>query len=183
MTDGTTLRDIGATDQNGTSMHPGAGHGTVNTWQRILCNIGTWLNGKTIDRIMVAYDHGADTGTFKTYIDDIVISDTASALRTAAPAQFTDSVYKTLTNSQSRLLQVYPQPAGNTAILKFSNGWKGVGYLTILTATGGVIGRQVINIDGGQATLPVSDLPGGVYFLRINRGGQVVTQKLVVVHQ
>ncbi|HEY8918968.1 MAG TPA: T9SS type A sorting domain-containing protein [Chitinophaga sp.] len=182
MTDGTTLRDIGATDQNGTSMHPGAGHGTVNTWQRILCNIGTWLNGKTIDRIMVAYDHGADTGSFKTYIDDIVISDTASALRMAAPAQFTDSVYKTLSGSQSRLLQVYPQPASNTAILKFSNGWKGVGYLSILTANGGVVGHQVINIEGGQATLPVSNLPGGVYFLRINRGGQVVTQKLVVVH-
>jgi hypothetical protein len=80
------------------------------------------------------------------------------------------------------VLQVYPQPAANTAILKFGNGWKGTGYLTILTATGGVVGRRVINIESGQASLPVNDLPGGIYFLRINRGGQVVTQKLVVVH-
>ncbi|MEO6134663.1 MAG: glycoside hydrolase family 71/99-like protein, partial [Ginsengibacter sp.] len=62
MTDGTTLRDCGAKDANGISMHPGAGRGTVNTWTKSVCNIGTWLNGKTIDKILVAYDQAAQTG-------------------------------------------------------------------------------------------------------------------------
>jgi hypothetical protein len=183
MTDGTTLRDCGATDQHGASMHPGAGHGTVNSWQRIVCNVGTWLNGKTIDRIMIAYDHAADTGSFKTYFDDIVISDTAQALRTAAA---TDTAFHQQLNSRVQLsqqVQVFPQPASNTAILKFSNGWKGVGYVTILTAAGGTVGRQLINIDGGQASVPVSQLPGGLYFLRINKEQQVITQKMMVLHE
>ncbi|WP_293309096.1 glycoside hydrolase family 71/99-like protein [Pedobacter sp. UBA5917] len=73
MTDGTTLRDSGAQDQNGALMHPGTAKGTVNTWAQTTCTIGSWLNGKTIDKILIAYDHAADTGDFKAYIDDIVI--------------------------------------------------------------------------------------------------------------
>lgn len=74
-TDGSSLRNTAANDINGVSMHPGAGHGTVNTWQQVLSNIGNWVSGKTIDRIVIAYDHTQDTGTFKTYIDDITIQD------------------------------------------------------------------------------------------------------------
>lgn len=78
MTDGTSLRDAGATDQNGISMHPAAGHGLINTWSQISCNIGKWFTGKTIDRIIINYDHNNEAGTFRTYVDDIVISDTAT---------------------------------------------------------------------------------------------------------
>lgn len=78
MTDGTSLRDAGAADQHGVSMHPAAGHGTVNSWSQITCNIGQWLNGKTIDRIVVDYVHGNEVGNFKTYVDDIIISDTTT---------------------------------------------------------------------------------------------------------
>lgn len=75
MTDGTTLRDAGAIDQNGISMHPATGRGTVNSWTRSICNIGTWLNGKTIDKITIGYDHALQTGDFSGYIDDIQIND------------------------------------------------------------------------------------------------------------
>lgn len=74
MTDGTTLRDCGALDQFGISVHPATPRGTVNTWTQIQSNIGQWLNGKTIDRIMIAYDHAPDTGDFRGYVDDIVIT-------------------------------------------------------------------------------------------------------------
>lgn len=76
-TDGTTLRDSGAVDSNGLSMHPNTARGAVNTWTQINCRIGKWLNGKTIDVIYVAYDHYADTGSFQGYIDDISIYDTS----------------------------------------------------------------------------------------------------------
>jgi hypothetical protein len=74
MTDGSTLRDCGAVDANGISLHPATGRGTVNTWAKTVCNIGTWLNGKTIDRILVAYDHPSQTGDFSAYFDDISIN-------------------------------------------------------------------------------------------------------------
>lgn len=73
MTDGTILRDSGAQDQNGALMHPGTAKGTVNTWPQTKCTIGSWLNGKTIDKILIAYNHAADSRDYKAYIDDIVI--------------------------------------------------------------------------------------------------------------
>lgn len=76
-TDGSTLRDSGATDLNGFAMHPNAGHGgsiALNAWTQIKCNVGTWLAGKTIDMIYVAYDQPASTGQYRGYIDDILIT-------------------------------------------------------------------------------------------------------------
>ncbi|WP_394848473.1 glycoside hydrolase family 71/99-like protein [Pendulispora brunnea] len=74
MTDGSTLRDSGATDLNGVSMHPGAARGTVNAWTQTRSRIGQWLAGKTIDRILIAYDYGPLTGDFRGYVDDITIA-------------------------------------------------------------------------------------------------------------
>lgn len=77
MTDGTTLRDSGAVDYNGFSMHPNAGHGgaiALNAWTNIKSNIGTVLSGKTIDRIILNYDRAADSGQYRGYVDDIVIT-------------------------------------------------------------------------------------------------------------
>jgi hypothetical protein len=73
-TDGTTLRDSGAVDQNGILMHPGNSRGTINTWNQVICNVGQKLNGKTIDRILVGYDYGPSTGQFRGFIDDIQIN-------------------------------------------------------------------------------------------------------------
>lgn len=76
MTDGTTtLRGTAATDVNGVSMHPATGRGTVGSWTKTTSNIGLWLNGKTIDKILVAYDNGPSTGDFSTYMDDIAINE------------------------------------------------------------------------------------------------------------
>ncbi|UCJ05312.1 T9SS type A sorting domain-containing protein [Chitinophaga pendula] len=176
MTDGTTLRDIGATDQNGASMHPGAGHGTVNTWQRIQSNIGSWLNGKTIDRIMIAYDQTAATGAFKTYFDDIVISDDAqSLLRTETTAS-----HPGITAAIQDDIQVFPQPARSSATIKFGKGWNGSGHMTILNASGAVISHRSVNIDQGQLICPVSNLPEGLYYVRISQEGKTTTQRLLI---
>ena len=78
MTDGTKLSTTaGAVDYNSISMKPSAGHGTINTWTQTKSNIGLWLNGKTIDKIIVAYDNNPSTGNFSGYIDDISINETS----------------------------------------------------------------------------------------------------------
>jgi lysophospholipase L1-like esterase len=76
-TDGTTLRDSGAVDQFGFSVHPNAGHGgniPLNAWSEIRSNVGAKLAGKTVDTIWVAYDHPGSTGQFRGYIDDLSIT-------------------------------------------------------------------------------------------------------------
>ncbi len=73
MTDGSTLRDSGSSDEAGVNIHPDTGHGRVGRWTRIEVVIGRRLKGKVIDRILVGYDHGSDRGDFKAFIDDLVI--------------------------------------------------------------------------------------------------------------
>ena len=73
MTDGTSLRNSGAMDTTGLSMHPATGRGAVNTWNQTTSNIGLWLNGKTISSISIGYDHAPETGDFRGYVDDISI--------------------------------------------------------------------------------------------------------------
>ncbi|MBN1599153.1 MAG: T9SS type A sorting domain-containing protein [Bacteroidales bacterium] len=75
MEDATNLRDSDAEDHNSVSMHPSAGRGTVGTWNKVSCNIGSWLEGKTIDRILICYDHEPETGTFTAYIDNVIVYD------------------------------------------------------------------------------------------------------------
>jgi lysophospholipase L1-like esterase len=76
-TDGTTLRDSGAVDQNGFSVHPNAGHGgniPLNAWSEVRSAVGSKLAGKTVDKIWVGYDRANSTGQLRGYLDDISVS-------------------------------------------------------------------------------------------------------------
>ncbi|WP_394845709.1 PA14 domain-containing protein [Pendulispora brunnea] len=76
-TDGSSLRDSGAVDQFGVQLHPTAqgrgGHLAVNAWTHLQSTIGAVAAGKTIDRILVAYDQPESTGAFRGYIDNVVV--------------------------------------------------------------------------------------------------------------
>lgn len=180
MTDGSTLRGSDAIDLNCVPMHPRTGRGTVNTWQQTVCYIGNWLNGKTIDRILIAYDHPADTGSFRTYIDDIVIRDTVQVKGAQQAAPYLDYDVK---EQAAQPVSIFPQPVSHTATLRFGKGWTGMTAITLLSSTGEQLERKMVNIDGNQISLPVSHLPGGIYFVRISNGKQVVTKKLVVMRE
>ncbi|GHE01538.1 GH92 family glycosyl hydrolase [Streptomyces alanosinicus] len=81
-TDGTYLSDLGAPDQHGFPLSP-RGQGAskslyVNQWNNVAARIGSVAAGKTVDRILVAYDSPDGPAKFRGWIDDV-------ALRPAAP--------------------------------------------------------------------------------------------------
>ncbi|MFE1310920.1 GH92 family glycosyl hydrolase [Streptomyces sp. NPDC058755] len=81
-TDGTYLSDLGARDQHGFPLSP-RGQGAakvlyVNQWNNVLSRIGSVAAGKTVDRILVAYDSPGGPAKFRGWIDDL-------ALRPVAP--------------------------------------------------------------------------------------------------
>jgi hypothetical protein len=75
-TDGSTLRDSGAVDQNGNSIHPTGqcGHLTLDAWNHVTVNLGTRSANKEIARIQVGYDDPGSTGGYRGYVDDLSIS-------------------------------------------------------------------------------------------------------------
>jgi predicted alpha-1,2-mannosidase len=77
-TDGTYLSDLGAKDQHRVKLTPQA-QGESNTvypnqWNYRVSDIGKVAAGKTIDRILVAYDNPNGPGEFQGSIDDIKIN-------------------------------------------------------------------------------------------------------------
>ncbi|MFH9552659.1 GH92 family glycosyl hydrolase [Streptomyces sp. NPDC017435] len=81
-TDGTYLSGLGARDRYGFPLTP-RGQGAskvlyVNQWNDVVSGIGAVAAGKTVDRILLAYDSPGGPARFRGWVDDI-------ALRTAAP--------------------------------------------------------------------------------------------------
>ncbi|MFD7402295.1 GH92 family glycosyl hydrolase [Streptomyces sp. NPDC059866] len=74
-TDGTHLSDLGATDQHGFALSP-RGQGAakvlyVNQWNNVVSRIGSVAAGRTVDRILVAYDSPAGPAKFRGWVDDV----------------------------------------------------------------------------------------------------------------
>jgi predicted alpha-1,2-mannosidase len=76
-TDGTHVSRLGATDQHGFPLTP-RGQGAaralyVNQWNNVVSRIGSVAAGKTIDRILLAYDSPAGPAKFRGWLDDVAI--------------------------------------------------------------------------------------------------------------
>ncbi|MFE0516470.1 GH92 family glycosyl hydrolase, partial [Streptomyces sp. NPDC058964] len=76
-TDGTYLSGLGATDQHGFALSP-HGQGAskalyVNQWNNVVSRIGSVAAGRTVDRILVAYDSPTGPAEFRGWIDDVAI--------------------------------------------------------------------------------------------------------------
>jgi hypothetical protein len=170
MTDGSRLKDIGATDIAGGAMAPSAGRGTVNLWTENTCNIGQWLNGKTIDRIFIGYDHPAETGDFSGYIDDIYIT--------------TQGVYtriKTDEKNEISHVKVYPNPVENWMLtLELNNDFLGADIeLTLYNIQGKTILKHQLSFQS-KYQFSLDNMPNGVYILSIRCKDYVEQQKIIV---
>lgn len=76
-TDGATLRDSGAVDQNGASAHPSADLSDYarDEWYHRTISLDA-LAGKTLDGVMIATDSNEHrAGIFRAYVDNIQITD------------------------------------------------------------------------------------------------------------
>ncbi|WP_405877045.1 hypothetical protein OG762_01595 [Streptomyces sp. NBC_01136] len=74
-TDGSNLRDSGATDQSGTDIHPAeqCGHLKLDEWNHVTVNLGTVKAGQAVSKILLGYDRPGATGGYRGYIDDVSI--------------------------------------------------------------------------------------------------------------
>ncbi|MFF7447927.1 MULTISPECIES: GH92 family glycosyl hydrolase [unclassified Streptomyces] len=80
-TDGTYLSALGARDQHGFELSP-RGQGAakvlyVNQWNDVASRIGSVAAGKTVDRILVAYDAPSGPARFRGWLDDVRIEPVA----------------------------------------------------------------------------------------------------------
>jgi hypothetical protein len=70
--DGTTLRDSGLLDTEGHSVHP-QNRPCYLGWHTVTIDLSP-LAGKTVRRILLAYDNPSGFGKWRSYFDDLYIS-------------------------------------------------------------------------------------------------------------
>ncbi|ONI83458.1 alpha-mannosidase [Saccharothrix sp. ALI-22-I] len=90
--DGTYLSDLGARDQHGFELSP-RGQGAAkslytNQWNRIASVIGAVAAGKTIKRILVAYDNPKGPAGFNGWIDDIAVKSAPVVVERPRPSDW-----------------------------------------------------------------------------------------------
>lgn len=122
-TDGTYLSDLGAVDQHGATLSPRGQAASrtlyVNQWNHKESRIGAVAAGKTVDRILVAYDSPEGPAAFRGWIDDVSL---APAKPEPRPAHLSDYVVTTRgTNSSGSYSRGNTFPA--TAVPNGFNFW------------------------------------------------------------
>ncbi|MEU1277145.1 GH92 family glycosyl hydrolase [Streptomyces sp. NPDC005805] len=95
-TDGTYLSELGAVDSHGGGLSP-RGQGAakrlyVNQWNAVSSGIGTVAAGKTVDRILVAYDSPKGPAKFQGWVDDITLRPEQPPKKQAHPADYASTV-------------------------------------------------------------------------------------------
>ncbi|MEY9995023.1 putative alpha-1,2-mannosidase [Streptomyces sp. V4I8] len=101
-TDGTYLSDLGATDQHGFPLSP-RGQGAakvlyVNQWNAVASRIGSVAAGRTVDRILVAYDSPKGPAKFRGWLDDITLESVAPEKPKAHPSDYALTTRGTLSS-------------------------------------------------------------------------------------
>lgn len=101
-TDGTHLSDLGATDQHGFPLSP-RGQGAakvlyVNQWNNVVSRIGSVAAGKTVDRILVAYDSPEGPAKFRGWLDDIALKRVPPEKPKAHPSDYALTTRGTLSS-------------------------------------------------------------------------------------
>jgi predicted alpha-1,2-mannosidase len=91
-TDGTYLSDLGAKDQHGATVSP-QGQGAsktlyTNQWNFKRSRIGDVAAGKTVDRILVAYDNPDGPTTFGGWVDDVKIDGSPAVRQRSRPSDW-----------------------------------------------------------------------------------------------
>lgn len=94
-TDGTYLSDLGARDQHGTALTP-RGQAAAKTlypnqWNNRRSTIGKVAAGKTVDRVLVAYDAPNGRASYAGWLDDVSIGPKAPEKRPAHLSDYADT--------------------------------------------------------------------------------------------
>ncbi|MFI1993956.1 GH92 family glycosyl hydrolase [Actinoplanes sp. NPDC020271] len=149
-TDGSYLSRRSAIDQHGYALTP-TGQGTskvllADEWNAVQADLGTVANGKTIDRILLAYDNPKATAAtrFQGWIDDVAVTGTPAAIDGSALTGYVDT--RRGTNASGGFSR-----GNNLPLTAVPNGFN---FLTPVTNATSDSWEYVYHRDNNAANLP-----------------------------
>lgn len=83
-----------------------------------------------------------------------------------------------LEHTASRKIQIYPSPTSTTLFIKSEN--EPVRKFELISPTGKTVNSQTFTSPSTEASIDVSNLPTGIYFIRIFVNGKIYVEKVVI---
>jgi predicted GH43/DUF377 family glycosyl hydrolase len=132
-TDGTALRDLGATDERGSPLTPSGQCGTlaIDQWNLVTADIGSVAAGKQISRLDVGFDSPGASGSFQGYIDDVSLQSQAGLLSVPVTAVPGSAVTATATFTNTTGNEI----TGLKPALEVPAGWPAATLTSSVPAT------------------------------------------------
>jgi Zn-dependent metalloprotease len=167
--------DSGEKVVTGSSSSSGTLSGTINV-------PSTASAGLTRMRVSMKYN-AAQTSPCETFsygeVEDYTISlvPAGTVVASLSPLQTLDGASERLGNEPStRDFVVFPNPASSQVSVRMARGNSGV-TVTLFDMTGKALGEA--DMENGEASFDVSQLPRGMYLIQANDGRQVTMQKFM----
>ena len=129
----------------------------------------------------ISYNNGV-VGTYKVYVYGYSSAFSATKCYTLL-AKTSGTAFRTsnATEVATPLVSIFPQPATNSATIKFNENWKGATTINIVNQFGAIVSKQSINAESnGTSKLNVASLKSGIYFVHFSNGKNNFTQKLLI---
>jgi len=129
----------------------------------------------------IKYNNGA-IGTYKVYVYGYTSSYSATKCYTLL-AQTSANAFRLANTTIQPVVNVYPQPAGNTVNIMFNEATKGATTITVYNELGMAVKTQNISAEpNGKTVLNTSNLKNGMYYMNVVNGKSTTTQKLLIQH-
>lgn len=77
------------------------------------------------------------------------------------------------------LVQIYPNPATDELVVNWGQGKRKAVALSLYNMQGRVVKQYLTQMGEGQATLNLSQLPKGIYLLKLQTNEQTLTEKII----
>ncbi len=136
---------------------------SASQWRTDSVNLGS-LSGN--GEVIIMFTSISNFGN-NLYVDDILIKGNTTAIENV---------------NLNSIVSVYPNPAGKVVHVLIPGVDEGKAIVTLMDIAGKEICtmQDLIPVSGKIISLPLSDIPAGLYFLIIDCGKEIVTRKLVV---
>jgi hypothetical protein len=76
---------------------------------------------------------------------------------------------------------IYPNPSAGIFSLKIDREYSGRLELEVFNATGAMVRQEILPWSGPEATIDLSEVPQGLYYLNIKGDSFITTRPLIII--
>jgi len=117
------------------------------------------------------------TGTIGSYTVTYSYTD-GNGCSNSANGTITVENCTSISEYSGNVMSVFPNPSSDMITISFDQADAATAHVALFDLSGRMVSNEILTLDGAQVTLPVQQLPAGVYTLKVTMGSDVFFTKI-----